>query len=37
MWFVNLVKYTLMFIFGMAVLYTGLSIFMFWVLNHGSF
>ena len=37
MWFAKLIKYTLMFIFGIAALYCGMTIFMVWILNHGTF
>ena len=37
MWFVNLMKVLLLFIFGMAALYAASTILLIWSLNHGSF
>ena len=37
MWFVNLMKVLLLFIFGMSCLWAGFTVLIYWSLNHGSF
>ena len=37
MWFVKLMKYLLLFVFGMAALYAASTILLIWSYNHGSF
>ena len=37
MWFVNLLKVLLWFVFGMAALYAATTVLLIWSFNHGTF